>query len=99
MSMTTLEQLRTDKRDDILALADKYGINNVRVFGSVARGEDRPDSDIDFLVNLEKERGLFDSFRFKREVASTLDRKVDVIIEETLRPFTRPSIMSDAKPL
>ncbi|MEN8447141.1 MAG: nucleotidyltransferase family protein [Cyanobacteria bacterium J06555_13] len=96
---TTLEQLRTEKRDDIMALAAKHGISNVRVFGSVARGDDRPDSDIDFLIDLEKGRGLFDSYHFKHDLESSLNRQIDVLLEESLRPYTKPSIMADATPL
>ena len=49
-----------DKRTDILAIATQYGATNLRIFGSVARGEERPDSDIDFLIDLEREWRLLD---------------------------------------
>jgi predicted nucleotidyltransferase len=54
------ESALREKREQILTLAEKYGARNVRIFGSVARGEERPDSDIDFLVELEPGRSLFD---------------------------------------
>jgi len=56
----TLQELRTTKRDEILLIAAKRGARNVRVFGSVARGDDDEQSDIDFLVDLEPDRSLFD---------------------------------------
>ena len=55
--MTKLEVLRT-KREEILSLAAKHGVKNVRVFGSVARGEEREDSDVDFLVDVVTTRGV-----------------------------------------
>jgi uncharacterized protein len=96
---STLDYLRTEKRDEILALARKHGISNVRIFGSVARGEDTPDSDVDFLVTLDKNRSLFESFRFRRDLEQTLKREVDVILDESLRPYTKASIIADATPL
>src|ERR1039458_6317670 len=56
----TLDKLRVDKRSEILRLAELHGCCNVRVFGSVASGETKPGSDVDFLVDLEKGRGLLD---------------------------------------
>ena len=55
-----LDELRRQKRDEILRVAARYGAYNVRIFGSVARGEAGPDSDIDFLVDMEPDRSLFD---------------------------------------
>ena len=97
MSTSTLEQLRTEKRDAILTLAEKHGINNVRVFGSVAREEDTSNSDIDFLVDLDADADLFKSFSFQLELEDTLHKKVDVIVEECLLPYTKFSILADAK--
>jgi len=56
----TLQELRTTKRDEILLIAARRGARNVRVFGPVARGDDDERSDIDFLVDLEPDRSLFD---------------------------------------
>lgn len=58
--MLTLETLRREKKAEILRLAEAHGCRNVRVFGSVATGENRSDSDIDFLVDLDESRGLLD---------------------------------------
>jgi uncharacterized protein len=56
----SLEQLLSQKREDIMRAARKHGARNVRVFGSVARGDDGPDSDVDFLVDMELGRSLLD---------------------------------------
>jgi uncharacterized protein len=88
-----------DKREQILALAEKYGARNVRVFGSVARGEARPDSDIDFLVELEPGRSLFDLGGLLYELQSLLGVEVDVVTEKGLRARIRKRVLSEAIPL
>ncbi|MGC1377016.1 MAG: nucleotidyltransferase family protein [Anaerolineales bacterium] len=93
------ETLLQAKRNDILRIAAQNGAYNVRIFGSVARGEARPDSDIDFLVNLEENRSLLDLARLLRELQTLLDCKVDVMTEAGLRPRIRPQVLKDARPL
>ncbi|HSG43677.1 MAG TPA: nucleotidyltransferase domain-containing protein [Anaerolineales bacterium] len=61
-----IEKLLKSKKEQILTIAHKNGAYDVRVFGSVARGEARPDSDIDFLMNLESGRSLLDLARLSR---------------------------------
>ena len=96
MPTTTLEQLRTEKRDDIMALATKHGISNVRVFGSVARGEDRPDSDIDFLISLERGRNIMDWSGFWVDLEDLLGKKVDVFPEKNLRWSLKEPVLTEA---
>src|ERR1035438_10421684 len=67
----TLDTLRAEKRAEILRLAELHGCRNVRVFGSVASGENKPGSDVDFLVDLENGRGLLDLGRTLRAGAAT----------------------------
>ena len=93
------EDIVISHREEILATAQKHGAYNVRVFGSVARGEARPDSDIDFLVNLEAGRSLMDLARLLRELQSLLGRNVDVVTEAGLRPRIRPQVLKDARAL
>ncbi len=93
------EDIVSSYREEILATARKHGAYNVRVFGSVARGEARPDSDIDFLVNLEAGRSLMDLARLLRELQSLLGRNVDVVTEAGLRPRIRPQVLKDARAL
>ena len=96
--MDTQSLLRT-RRQEILAIAARNGADNVRVFGSVARGENRPDSDIDFLVNLEAGRSLLDLARLLRELQSLLDTKVDVVTEAGLRARIKDQVLQEARPL
>lgn len=93
------ETLLQTKRNDILRIAAQNGAYNVRIFGSVARGEARPDSDIDFLVNLEENRSLLDLARLLRELQTLLNCKVDVMTEAGLRPRIRTQVLKDARPL
>jgi predicted nucleotidyltransferase len=97
--MMNAETLLQSKRKDILRIAARHGAYNVRIFGSVARGEARPDSDIDFLVNLEENRSLLDLARMLRELQTLLDCKVDVVTEAGLRPRIRPQVLKDARSL
>jgi len=83
----TLAALRA-RRDDILRIAAAYGAHDVRVFGSIARSEAGPGSDIDFLVNLEAERTLFDLSGLILDLEDALGHSVDVI------EITRPSPMA-----
>lgn len=92
----TLKELRTEKRDDILRLAARRGARNVRVFGSVARGENDPQSDIDFLVDLEPGRSLLDLGGLQRDLAALLSSKVDVVSSRGLRDRVRQSVLRDA---
>jgi uncharacterized protein len=87
------------RRKEILEIAARNGAVNVRVFGSVARGEDRHDSDIDFLVNLESGRSLLDLARLLRELNTLLGYPVDVVTEAGLRPRIKPQVLRDARPL
>ncbi len=70
-----------DKRDTILALAQKRGAFNVRVFGSVARGEAREDSDVDFIANFQDDKDIFDIIGFWLDLKKCLERDVDLITE------------------
>jgi predicted nucleotidyltransferase len=92
-------QLLQSKRQEIIQIAARHGATNVRVFGSVARGEARPDSDVDFLVNLEANRSLLDLARLLRELQTLLNRPVDVVTEAGLRPRLRPQVLKEARPL
>jgi predicted nucleotidyltransferase len=94
-----LEQLLKKLRKQILTTAHEYGAYDVRIFGSVARGEARPDSDIDFLVNLESGRSLLDLAHLLRELQTLLGHKIDVVTEAGLRPRIRPQVLEEARPL
>jgi predicted nucleotidyltransferase len=91
--------LLKNKRKDILRVASKYGARNVRIFGSLARGETREDSDIDFLVDMEPGRSLFDLGGLLMDLQSLLAQKVDVVTEKGLRPRIRDRVLKEALPL
>ncbi len=96
--MTRVEELQR-KRKDILRLAKRYGVTRLRVFGSVARGEAGPDSDVDFLVEMEPGRSLFDLGGLLVELENLLQCQVDVITEKSLHWYIREKVLQEAKPL
>jgi uncharacterized protein len=87
------------RRHDLLRLAAEHGAFNLRVFGSVARGEERPDSDVDLLVDLADDRGFSDYLALAEELERLLGRKVDLVLARSLSPHFRPYIEADARPL
>jgi predicted nucleotidyltransferase len=87
------------KRDDILRIADAYGARNLRVFGSVARGDDRANSDVDLLVDMDPERSLLDVVGLGQELEELLDRRVDVVTGASLHPALRDRILAESRPL
>jgi hypothetical protein len=91
-----IESQLQEKREAILATAAKYGAYNVRIFGSVARGEADSDSDVDFLVELEAERSLFDLGGLLMELQDLLNCPVDVVTEKGLRQRIRDRVLSEA---
>lgn len=94
----SLNRLKT-RREDILRLATTYGAQNVRVFGSVARGEADSNSDIDFLVELEPGRSLLDLGGFLMDLQELLGCEVDVVTVNGLRERIRPRVLQEAVPL
>ena len=87
------------KREEILRIAARWGAYNVRVFGSVARGEADTESDIDFLVKMEPGRSLFDLGGLLMDLQKLLNRNVDVVTENGLHWYIKDRILSEAKPL
>ncbi len=83
--MSLLTQLLRDRRDEIVEVAARHGARNVRVIGSVARGEDTAESDVDLLVDLDPGVGLFAIGALELELEEILGRKVDVVIARVLR--------------
>lgn len=94
-----IEELLKIKRKEILQIAARHGAKNVRVFGSVARGEAGPESDVDFLVEFESERSLFDRMALQEELERLLGRKVDVLTEPSIYWLLRRRILKEAVPL
>ena len=96
--MMTLDTLRQEKRAEILKLAAQHGVCNVRVYGSIARGDNREDSDIDFLVDMEQGRNLFDLAGFLGDVQDLLGVRVDITTTNSLR-YLRDRVLAEAKVL
>jgi hypothetical protein len=88
-----------DKKALLLEIAARHGAHDVRVFGSVARGEAGPESDLDLLVRMDVGVGLLQHFALQRELESLLGRKVDIVSERALRPRYRDRVLREALPL
>jgi uncharacterized protein len=85
------------KRQEILQLATQYGAKNLRIFGSVARGEATPKSDIDFLVDLQS--SLLTRIALIQDLETLLGTKIDVVTETSLHDYLRTRILKEAIPL
>jgi predicted nucleotidyltransferase len=92
----SLRDLLEEHRAEILTLAQHHGAYNVRVFGSVARNETRPESDIDLLVEFKPGYGLIDRIALMQELSDLLGHNVDVVRERSLRDPVRERILKDA---
>ena len=85
-----------ENRDEVLAIAERYGATNVRIFGSVARGEDDDQSDIDFLIDFAPGRSLFDLGALLMELNTLLGKQVDVTTEKGLKRRIRERVLREA---
>jgi len=86
-------------RAEILRIAARHGAHNVRLFGSVARGEDRPESDVDLLVEMEAGRSLLDLVSLGQDLEDLLHRRVDVLTDDSVHPSVRSRILAEARTL
>lgn len=97
--MSPLEQILA-RREEILTIATKHGAQDVRLFGSVARGEEQVESDIDFLVaKTESTSPWFPASLVLDLQTAFNDHSVDVIVESGLNPYLRDQILNEAIPL
>ncbi len=88
-----------NRKEDILKLAYFFGVKDIRIFGSVARDEQDENSDIDLLVEMEKDKSLFDRLGFKHELEQLLQQKVDVISVRAIRGRLKENILKESLPL
>jgi len=88
-----------NRRQEILNVAASHGAHNVRLFGSVARGEARPGSDVDLLVDMDSDRSLLDLVGLGQDLEELLACKVDVLTDASLHPALRERILAEARPL
>ena len=101
IDMKRLSPIVEQHREEIVRIAKEYGFINVRIFGSMARGEDTPESDIDMVVDLDPERtkkGLI-TLRFPDEVKKLTNREVQFTTEDSLHPSLKDKILEECIPL
>ncbi|MBD2080609.1 nucleotidyltransferase family protein [Leptolyngbya sp. FACHB-17] len=97
--MALLETLK-QQRSEILQVAARHGAFNIRVFGSVVRGEETPESDIDFLIDYDKEKtSAWFPGGLLMDLQELLGRKVDILTEQGISPRIREKVLSEAQPL
>jgi uncharacterized protein len=94
-----INEVLKEKREAILRTASKHGARNVRVFGSVARGEARPDSDVDLLVEVGPDRTSFFPGGLIADLEELLGKKVQVVTQEGLHWYIRDRVLEEAVPL
>lgn len=94
-----IDQILTSKRAEILRIAAEHGARNVRVFGSFARGDARPESDVDLLVEFEDGRSLADLGLLSEDLQTLLGRRVDVAEPGGLHWYVKDRILREAVPL
>jgi hypothetical protein len=82
-----------------MRVARSHGAQSVRIFGSRARGDARPDSDLDLLITLEPGRSLLDLIAIKQDLEELLHFSVDVVTEQGLSPYLRDRVFAEARPL
>ena len=84
----------------VVPVLKKYGIKRASIYGSFARGEQRPDSDVDLLVDLSNaDMGMFKYMRFLNELEECLKRNVDIITDSSMSPYMRANIEKDLTPI
>jgi predicted nucleotidyltransferase len=94
-----IREIIGQRKEQILATASRYGAFNVRIFGSVAEGTADENSDVDFLVELQPGRTLFDLGGLLMDLQKLLGRKVDVVTPNGLRERIRDDVLKQAVPL
>ena len=95
----TIEAAVLAKREQILGIAASHGAVNIRLFGSRARGDARPDSDLDVLVTLSPGHSLLDLVAIKQDLEDLLGCTVDVVTEASISPYIRDQVLKEAVPL
>jgi predicted nucleotidyltransferase len=91
-----IDELLKEKRSEILRIAEKHGAYNVRVFGSVARGEAGPNSDVDILVEVKRHHSSFFPGGLVADLEELLGRRVDVVTVKGLNKFLRDRVLKEA---
>lgn len=95
----SLRAMAEKNRAAIVEIARRHGAHNIRIFGSVVRGEDSLSSDLDLLVEFEDGRSLLDRIALMQDLEDALGVEIDVVTEGALHPLVRPEILAQAQPL
>lgn len=95
----SIKSLILTNRREIIQIARTYGAKNIRLFGSVQTEQDNPDSDIDFLIDLENDRSLLDIGGLAYDLEQLLGKRVDVVTEKGLHWFIKEAVLREAEPL
>ncbi len=95
----TIAGVVKDKRAEILRVATEHGARDIQVFGSLARGDAGPESDLDLLIKLDPGRSLLDIIAIKQDLEDLLGCRVDVVTEEALSPYIRDRVLKEAMSL
>lgn len=98
MQMGLLEDV-LEKRDEIMQIAIAHGVTRIQMFGSVVRGEETPESDLDFLVEFQAGRNLLDQVALVQDLEDLFGRQVDVVTEGGLHWYIREQVLREAVPL
>jgi predicted nucleotidyltransferase len=91
-----IDEILKQKRTEILDITAHHGARKIRVFGSILKGEMEPNSDLDFLVELEPGRSLLDLIAIKQDLEDLFNCKVDVVTEAALSPYIRDEVLGQA---
>lgn len=94
-----IKQLLHEKRDEIRNIATRHGAYNIRIFGSVVRGQAGPDSDIDFLIDAGPKTSSWFPAGLILDLQEFLGRPVEVVTEKALNPYIREHVLNEAVPL
>jgi hypothetical protein len=94
-----IREMLKEKREEIIRIAARHGARNVRVFGSVARGEAGPESDVDLMVQLDPGVTLLGHSALVRDLEALLGHKVQVVSERGLRPRMKDRVLREAVPV
>ena len=91
-----IDKVLSSRREEILRVAEHYGARDVRVFGSRARDEARPDSDFDILVTVGEHTSLLDIVAIKQDLEDLLGATVHIVTEDAISPYMREQVMREA---
>jgi len=94
-----IDKVLSSKRGQILSVAERHGAREVRVFGSRARGEAKPDSDFDILVTVGERTSLLDIVAIKQDLEDLLGSTVHLVTEDAISPYIREQVLREAVPL